>query len=170
MSDDTFHLTPHDIRAQEFQKTLRGFDPAEVESFKERVAEELDRLLRERTRADERMKGLVEQLRTHREREQALNDALIAAQRLRADIQAQAGREAEVVLAEARQEAARLLNDASSEEQGVRHRVTAAALQLQTYVATFRTILDRHQAELDALESFLEREFTREESDGVPAS
>jgi hypothetical protein len=48
--------------------------------------------------------------------------------------------------------------------------VTAAALQLQTYVATFRTILDRHQAELDALESFLEREFAREESDGVPAS
>lgn len=170
MSDDTFHLTPHDIRAQEFQRTLRGYDPTEVESFKERIAEELDRLLRERSRVDERVKGLVEQLRTHREREQALNEALIAAQRLRADIQAQAGREAEVVLAEARQEAARLLTDASSEEHSVRQRVTAAAMQLQTYVATFRTILDRHQAELDALESFLEREFAREESDGVPAS
>jgi DivIVA domain-containing protein len=40
MTDETFHLTPHDVRAQEFLKILRGFDPMQVESFKQRVAEE----------------------------------------------------------------------------------------------------------------------------------
>jgi DivIVA domain-containing protein len=31
MTDETFHLTPHDVRAQEFQRSLRGFDPMQVE-------------------------------------------------------------------------------------------------------------------------------------------
>ena len=47
MSDHAFHLTPSDVRAQEFQRAFRGYDPLQVDEFKNRVAEELDRLLRE---------------------------------------------------------------------------------------------------------------------------
>jgi DivIVA domain-containing protein len=170
MTDETFHLTPHDIRAQEFQRGMRGYDPDQVESFKERVAEELDRVLRERAKLDERVRNLVEQLRGHRERERALNDALVAAQQLRADIQAQAGREAEVLLAEARQEAARQLARAEQDEEAVRRRAEAAARQLQTYVATFRAILDRHHAELSGLEAYLEVGEPEGASPEVPTS
>lgn len=156
MTDDAFHLTPHDVRAQEFQRAMRGYDPAQVENFKERVAEELDRLLRERSRLDERVRSLVEQLRSHRDREQALNEALVAAQKLRVDIQAQASREADVIVNEARLEAGRIVNQAGEEERVVEQRVEAAARLLQTYVGTFRAILDRHVAELNALERYLE--------------
>ena len=170
MTDDTFHLTPHDVRAQEFQRGLRGYDPAQVEGFKERMAEELDRLLRERARLEERLKGMVEQLRIHRERERALNDALVAAQQLRADIQAQAGREAEVVLAEARQEGAQAIAQAEEEQQAVRRRTEAAARLLQTYVNSFRVVLERHQAELEALEAYLEDGGVREAPSRVSAT
>ncbi len=155
MTDDTFHLTPHDVRGQEFQRALRGYDPAQVDAFKERVAEELDRVLRERAKVDERLRGLIEQLKSHRERERALNDALVAAQQLRADIQSQAGREAGVLLGEARQEADRVLARAQEEERELRSRLDAVSRQLQAYVTTFRTILGRHQAELTGLEEFL---------------
>jgi DivIVA domain-containing protein len=157
MSDDTFHLTPHDVRAQEFQKVLRGYDPAQVESFKQRVAEELDRLFRERAALDERVKGMVEQLRTFRDRERAMNEALVAAQQLRADIQAQAGREAEVVLKEAQVEAARLLESARQDHEAVVRRTEAAVRQMSAYLAGFRALLDRHQAELRGLEAYLEQ-------------
>jgi DivIVA domain-containing protein len=156
MTDETFHLTPHDVRAQEFQKILRGFDPMQVESFKQRVAEELDRLLRERAALDERVKNQIEQLRSFRERERAMNDALIAAQQLRADIQAQADREAEVVMREARAEAARIVERAQEDEVGIRQRSEVAVRQLATYVASFRALLERHQGELSALETYLE--------------
>ena len=156
MTDDAFHLTPHDIRAQEFQRGMRGFDPAQVESFKERVAEEVDRLLRARAQLDERVKGLVEQLRAYRDRERALNEALVAAQQLRADIQGQAGREAEVILAQARQDAARVIDEAESEERRVQERIDTLARQLRTYVHSFRALLDRHQSELAAIEEYLE--------------
>lgn len=169
MTDDTFHLTPHDVRGQEFQRSFRGYDPGQVESFKERVADELDRVLRERAKCEERLKSMVEQLRSYRERDRALNEALVAAQQLREDIQSQAGREAEVLLAEARQEAARHLAQAEAEEATIRRRVEAVGRQLQTYIVTFRTILDRHQAELAGLESYLEVESSSQASE-VPAS
>lgn len=156
MTDETFHLTPHDVRAQEFQKVLRGYDPMQVDGFKQRVAEEIDRLLRERTALDERVKNQVEQLRSFRERERAMNDALIAAQQLRTDIQAQADREAEVVLREARLEAARIVERAQEDEVAVRQRGEAAVRQLHAYVASFRALLDRHANELAGLEAYIE--------------
>ena len=47
MTDDSFQLTPHDIRGHEFSRTFRGYDPVLVESFQQRVSEEFERLLRE---------------------------------------------------------------------------------------------------------------------------
>lgn len=156
MTDDTFHLTPHDVRAQEFQRTLRGVDPAQVENFKERVAEELDRVLRDRVRLEERLKGHLEQLKAYRERERALNDALVAAQELRAEVQAQASRQAELILAEARQEGARIVASAEHEVQETRQRAEAAGRMLRSYVNAFRNILARHQAELESIEEYFE--------------
>ena len=158
MTDDSFHLTPHDIRAQEFQRGMRGYDPAQVESFKQRIAEEFDRVLRDRVALDERLKNLTEQLRSFRERERAMNEALVAAQQLRADVQAQAGREAESILREARSEAGRLIERAQTEEAAVHQRTEAVTRQLAAYVASFRALLDRHQLELAGLESYLEPE------------
>jgi DivIVA domain-containing protein len=157
MTDETFHLTPHDVRAQEFQRVMRGYDPVQVESFKQRVAEEIDRLLRERVTLDERLKGMVEQLRTFRDRERAMNDALVAAQQLRADIQSQAGRDADGLIREAQVEAGRLIDQARQEHEAVLQRTEAAVRQLASYLAGLRALLDRHQAELAGLESYLEQ-------------
>ncbi|MBW8772810.1 MAG: DivIVA domain-containing protein, partial [Gemmatimonadetes bacterium] len=48
MTEDVFNLTPHDVRGQEFARAFRGYDAAQVEEFRGRVAEAIDRLLRER--------------------------------------------------------------------------------------------------------------------------
>ncbi len=156
MTDESFHLTPHDIRAQEFQKVMRGYDVSQVENFKQRIAEELDRVLRERLQLDERLKGHLEQLRSFRDRERAMNDALVAAQQLRADIQAQVGREAEAILREARAEAARIVERAQEDEETVRRQTEVASRQFATYVANLRALLDRQTAELASLEAYLE--------------
>ena len=74
--------------------SLRGYDRAQVDQFKLQVAEELERLVRDRMQAEERLKSAQEQLRGYRERERAMNEALVAAQQLRADSREQAEREA----------------------------------------------------------------------------
>jgi len=78
MNDEAFNLTPHDIRKQEFRKTLRGYDTLGVDDFRVRVADALERAIRERQILEERVNALTEQLRVFREREKAMNEAPVA--------------------------------------------------------------------------------------------
>lgn len=162
MTDDAFHLTSHDVRAQEFQRVMRGYDPAQVDEFKQRMAEEIDRLVRERVQLDERVKGMSEQLKSYRDRERAMNDALVSAQQLRNETQVQVDREREValreatteadkILLEARTEAERLLQQARADEQRLTHGNELARRQFQTYLASYRQLLERQLQELAVL-------------------
>jgi DivIVA domain-containing protein len=153
MSEDhAFHLTPLDVRSQEFARALRGYDRAQVDEFKLAISEELERLLRDRAQYDERLRSLQEQLRAYRERERAMNEALVAAQQLRVDSREQAEKEAELVLREARAEAERILERARQEEALVRERADGAARQFTAYVTSFRTLLERHLGEVEGLQ------------------
>jgi DivIVA domain-containing protein len=154
MTDDhAFHLTPLDVRSQEFARALRGYDRAQVDEFKLAISEELDRLLRERAQNEERLRGAQEQLRAYQDRERAMNEALVAAQQLRVDSREQAEREAELVLREARAEADRIMERARQEEGAVRARADGAVRQFTAYVASFRALLERHLGEVDGLQN-----------------
>jgi DivIVA domain-containing protein len=166
--DHAFHLTPLDVRSQEFARALRGYDRAQVDEFKLAVAEELDRLLRDRVQHEERLRGAEEQLRGYRERERAMNEALVAAQQLRVDSREQAEREAELVLREARAEAERIMERARQEEASVRKRADGAARQFTAYVASFRTLLERHLGEVDGLQSRPRSDASRPEGETLP--
>jgi DivIVA domain-containing protein len=153
MTDDhAFHLTPLDVRSQEFARALRGYDRAQVDEFKLAISEELDRLLRERAQNEERLRSAQEQLRAYQDRERAMNEALVAAQQLRVDSREQAEREAELVVREAKMEAERILERARQEEAVVRERTDGAARQFTAYVSSFRALLERHLGEVDGLQ------------------
>src|SRR3954447_5181723 len=103
--DETFHLTPLDVRRYDFGRALRGYDPERVEQFREQVAEEMERLARQSQDFETKAKGFHEQLRAFRERDKALNEALVSAQQLRTEIREQADRESAVLMREAQAEA-----------------------------------------------------------------
>jgi DivIVA domain-containing protein len=162
MTDDAFHLSAHDIRHQEFQRALRGYDVVQVDDFKERIAQELDRLWRDRGQQSDRLQHMVEQLKVFRDRERAMNDALIAAQQLRADVQSQADKEAELILQraraqaeqmvfEARTEVQRIIDHARGEEQRLHFANDAVRRQFLGYLSGYRRLLERELAELDVL-------------------
>jgi len=149
---DAFHLTPLDVRQQEFRRRLRGYETAGVEDFRLRVADELERVLRERSVLEERLDALSEQLRVFRERERAMNEALVAAQQLRQETRAAAEREAQVIVREAEAEAKRLIDEAKNAEGVVQVRMAEAERQFQEYMGGFRALLERQLAELRALD------------------
>jgi DivIVA domain-containing protein len=151
MTDDPFRLTPLDVRKQEFRKTVRGFDRAEVEDFRTRVSDELERVVRERLALEEKLKVQEEQLAVFREREQAMNDALVAAQQLRAETREQAEREAQMIVREAAAEAERLVDRARREIERLEAAAENLARQHHAYLAALRSLVERQKAELDAL-------------------
>jgi len=153
VNDDVFNLTPHDIRKQEFRKSLRGYETDGVEDFRVRAADALERAIRDRQVLEERLSALTEQLRVFREREKAMNEALVAAQQLRQDTRAAAEREGQVIVREAQAEAKRLLDEAQAAQTAVQTKMTETERQFQQYVGGFRALLERQLAELRALDS-----------------
>jgi DivIVA domain-containing protein len=154
ITDDSFQLTPHDIRAHEFPRAFRGYDPALVESFQQRISEEFERILRERAQVEERLLGFQEQLRAFRDRERAMNDALLAAQQLRIDAERQAHKDAELILREARTEALRQVNEAQGDERQLRERTDDGKRQFAAFLANFRALLERQLGEVDGLQAY----------------
>jgi len=152
VSDDAFTLTPLDIRKQEFRKSLRGYDTDGVEDFRVRAADALERSIRERQILEERLAAFTDQLRVFREREKAMNEALVAAQQLRQETRAAAEREGQVIIREAEAAAQRTLDEARAAEAAAQARVADAERQFQQYVGGFRALLERHTAELRALD------------------
>jgi DivIVA domain-containing protein len=152
MTDEAFPLTPLDVRTQEFSRSFRGYDCAQVDEFMRGVSEALERLLRDRAQQEERLRSVQDQLRVFRDRERAMNEALVAAQQLRVETRQQAEREAELLLREARSEADRIVAGAKRDEEQVRERADSAARQFAAYVASFRSLLERHLGEVDGLQ------------------
>jgi len=153
VNDDAFNLTPLDLRRQEFRKTLRGYETDGVEDFRVRAADALERAIRERQVLEERVSALTEQLRVFREREKAMNEALVAAQQLRQDTRAAAEREGQVIVREAQAEAKRLLDEAHAAQTAVQTKMAETERQFQQYVGGFRALLERQLAELRALDA-----------------
>ena len=153
MSDDKFHLTPVDIRHQEFKAAMRGYDKVSVDVFRQQVADEMERLVRQNQDLDTRAKGFQEQLRAFRERDKALNDALISAQQLRAEIREQAEREAQLILREARAEGERLLETMRGEIRRLEEQLQLLERSRRAYLAQMRQLVERQVAEIEAAES-----------------
>ncbi|MEO7084264.1 MAG: DivIVA domain-containing protein [Gemmatimonadaceae bacterium] len=150
MIDETFHLTPLDVRRYEFGKALRGFDPERVNQFREQVAEELERLSRLNQDLDGKARGFHEQLRAFRERDKAINEALVSAQQLRGEIRDQAEKEAQLIVREARAEADRMVDEARAEIRRIEDQLSALDRNRRAFLAQMRTVVERQLSEINA--------------------
>lgn len=153
MSDEAFHLTPLDVRRTEFPRVLRGYDSARVDEFREQVADELERLTRVNQELEQKARGFHDQLKSFRDRDKALNDALVHAQQLRAEIREQAERESQLTLREAQAEAERILAAAQNEMRRVEDELAALERFQRNYLTQLRVFVERQLAEITAAES-----------------
>ena len=139
MIDETFHLTPLDVRRYEFGKALRGYDPERVDQFRDQVAEELERLSRLNQELDAKARGFHEQLRAFRERDKAINDALVSrAAAARRDPRAGGARRRSCILREARAEAERIVDGAAPRFAGSRTSSRRSSGRAARYLAQLR--------------------------------
>src|SRR5690606_8278989 len=103
--DNAMHITPLDIQQKRFRMAWRGLDKAEVDAYLNLVASELEKLTGELNsmREDQRrQKRLIDE---YREREQALKETMITAQRVTEEITQNAKKEADIIIGRAELEA-----------------------------------------------------------------
>ncbi len=138
-------LTPLDVRNKrgDFRKSMRGYDPQEVDHFLEMVAERLDEVVKENLTLNERVTRLAEQLSGQEGRERAVQEALVTAQTLREEIQDQAVREAKLIRREAEDDAERIRDAAERAISSRQHELDELNRSRDRFLRSFRTLLER---------------------------
>lgn len=144
-------LTPLDVRKKkdDFRRSVRGYDPHQVDAFLAVVADCLERYVREHVVLSDRLEQQERQLESYRARERALNEALLAAQELREEARLQSERDATVRVREAETRARAVLADA---EQGVRlcrDKVEDLKATRGRFLASLRKLFERFDEYLD---------------------
>jgi DivIVA domain-containing protein len=150
-------LTPLDVRKKkgDFRRAVRGYDKELVDDFLDMVAGRLEELVKQNVALTERSEHLQEQVASFREREKALNEALVTAQQLRTESQAQADREAELVRREAQSQAQRIIEDGQRSYRELARELEGLHTRRRQFVQAFRTLLERYLSELEVEEARL---------------
>ena len=144
-------ISPLDIRQQQFTvRTFRGFDTQEVDAFLDDVAEDYEAVLKENALLKEQVAGFEERARGLAERERALQDTLIATQRLGDEMKAAARREAELHTREAELRGEKILEEVRGEEAKLRSEVQALRRTRRQLIEDLRSTLESYQRLMSA--------------------
>ena len=143
-------ITPLDLRKQEFKKAMRGYDVHEVDAFLEMVAKEMEELLRENSVLTERLRELDLKIDDYRNMEKTLQGTLTSAQRTADDLKKNAGKEAELIVRNAKMKATRLVEEGRAKVSDLQAQVWALEEQREIFMAKFRSMIEVQQRLLEA--------------------
>ena len=144
-------LTPLDVRKKkgDFRRVMRGYDMEAVDNFLEVAASRMEELVRKNATLSGRVDSMSEVIAEYRERERAMNEALVSAQQLREDVREQARREAEMVLREARAQGERIVGDARRQVTLGLEAVRRIQGQRVRFLRLFRAMVERQLGEIE---------------------
>ena len=157
-------ITAQDIREKTFEKsTFGGYAMNEVDDFLDELAGDLAASQKETASLRSKMKVLVDKIEESRESEDAMHLALVSAQKVAKNIQAESQAQADELLANARAEAEAIVAAAKAEAEAITGgivqqreteelRLRKAQEAAADYVKKFRMVLEHESAFLDSLE------------------
>ncbi|MBI2881641.1 MAG: DivIVA domain-containing protein [Candidatus Tectomicrobia bacterium] len=145
-------IAPIDIRQQRFSVKFRGFDPQEVDTFLEMVADELEELSRENGRLKEETQRLKREVEDLRATETDVKKTLLAAQTLKEEFSANARKEAELILRDARAKANDILGSTKSAASEAHEELAALLRRKKQVILNMRSMLETHLHMLEAEE------------------
>jgi cell division initiation protein len=113
-------LTPVEIRHVRLRRAVLGYERAGTNRLLEEIATSFEDVWRERADLRDETERLEGEIQRHRDVEETLRNTLLSAERMADELRAQAHREAELVLEEARAQAREIAGGAQAEQERVR--------------------------------------------------
>lgn len=112
-------LSPPEIQHQKLKSRLGSYDREEVDELLENVAASYEHVWHERDEALRRVAGLEQQLRDYEELERLLRDSLVTGQRAAEEVKAEAAKQSETLIQEARAKADKIVTGAQRERETI---------------------------------------------------
>ena len=135
-------LTPLEIKQQNFEKSLRGYDAADVQAFLTLVSNEFEHLLNKNKELEQQIDKLTDRVKHYERVEDALHETLQTAKESMEQKVSGARQEAKSTLDKAEMEADAIIKEANHNRQQIRQSILR--------------LLDRREEIINGISSYLD--------------
>ena len=104
-------LKPMDIHNKEFKKSVRGYDAEEVDQFLDEIIIDFEKMQRELELLRNQLNNYSENMNSYRDKETALNNALVSAQHFADQMRREAEDKASRIIFEAEEQAKEIIGN-----------------------------------------------------------
>lgn len=142
-------IAPIDIAHKTFQRKMMGLDPDQVMDFLRIVAEELETLIKERNSLKETLREKELSVAEYRERDELLKSTITTATRMSEKMQADADREAKLIINDANQRAEAIVREARDSLKRIYNEITDLKKVRMQFENNLKALIQSHLTMLD---------------------
>lgn len=143
-------LTAIEIRSQQFNKSLRGYNDEEVKQYLNRLAQDYESLYADNAQLRETVQKLERDLNKYRRMEETMNNSLILAQQTAEELKANSRREAALMLEEAK----RKISDIMVVYQEIIKRLNIFNAELKGQISAHLELLEKNFTKVEEMSGF----------------
>lgn len=145
-------ITAQDIREKGFERArVGGYDMASVDDFLEELADDVAATQKENAVLKSKMKVLVDKIEEYRSNEEALNAAILSAQKLAVQIESEARQRAADTIAEAEEKAQETLGSISARADAEEKRLADAKAAAAKFIEAAKALCHTQLGKLDKI-------------------
>ena len=145
-------ITAQDIREKGFERVrLNGYDMAAVDEFLEELADDVAASQKENAVLKSKMKVLVDKIEEYRANEEALNSAILSAQKLAVQIENEARQRAAATIAEADKKAQDTIGSIAARADAEEKRLADAKAACAKFFEAAKVLCNTQLEKIDAI-------------------
>jgi len=142
-------LTALEIKQQQFEKSLRGYDPAEVQSYLNLVANEWEHMVGKIRELENQVDKMNSKLQHYERVEEALHETLQTAKSSAEEKLSGAKKEANIILEKAEMEAETIIKDANQQRRETRQSIIQLIDKRDEMIRSMKSFLENTRESLD---------------------
>ena len=142
-------FTPFSIKAQEFNKSVRGFDKDEVRAYLETLSNEFEKMQNENTELKSKIDNSSEELTEFKKLEKTLQATLITAQESSSKAVESARKQNQLIIKEAEIKANQTIEKANKDAEIIRDSVLQLKEEKNLLIAKLKAMVETQASILD---------------------
>lgn len=145
-------ITAQDIREKTFEKSrMNGYDMASVDDFLEELAEDIGASQKENAVLKSKMKVLVDKIEEYRANEEALNMAILSAQKLAVQIESEARQRAAAMIEDAERQVKAKVGSIQDQTAAEERRLSDAQTATKIFLDKAKALCSEHLTRLGVI-------------------
>ena len=145
-------ITAQDIREKTFEKSrMNGYDMASVDDFLEELAEDIGASQKENAVLKSKMKVLVDKIEEYRANEEALNMAILSAQKLAVQIESEARQRAAAMIEDAERQVKAKVGSIQEQTAAEERRLADAQTAVKIFLDKAKELCNEHLTRLGVI-------------------